>query len=64
MFCEEESESHRQEVGGANSQQEVGEEGETAVVRDVGYGVHKHSDNLRDDILGAGGCGLGAWSAV
>ena len=64
MFGEEESKSHREEVGGANSQEEVGEKRESTVIRDVRNGVNKHSDDLRDDVRAGGGCGLGAWSAV
>ena len=60
MFSEEESEGHGQELGGANSQEEVREKRQSPVIRDVGNGIHKHSDDLRDDLLGAGGWGLGA----
>ena len=65
MLGDQEPQGHRQEVGGANSEEEVREERETSVMGDVRNGIDKHSEDFSHNFVpGGSGRGLGVWLAV
>ena len=54
VFGDQKPQCHRQKVGGVNSLEEVGEEGETTMVWHVGDGIYKHTDDLCDHLVHSG----------